>query len=77
MRVRKGSYWVERVFVTRVETPADGVNANFDGGPGRAISQFLSETAGRYEIDASYCDQFGHNVTGNPNGYLRRMEKNN
>ena len=54
-----------------------GQESNFDGGPGRAISQFLSETSGHYEIDASYCDQFGHNVTGNPNGYLRRTDKNN
>ncbi len=49
-----------------------GQEAEFDGGPGRAISQFLFESRGRFEIDASYCDQFGHNVTGNPNGYLRK-----
>ncbi len=48
-----------------------GDDAHLDGGPGRAISQFLSETRGRYEIDTAYCDHYGHNVTGNPNGYLR------
>lgn len=41
------------------------------GGPLRAVSQYLLETSGRFEIDASYCDRYGHNVTGNPNGYLR------
>lgn len=41
------------------------------GGPLRAISQYLMEAPGRFEIDAAYCDRYGHNVTGNPNGYLR------
>lgn len=52
-----------------------GDDARFDGGPGRAISQFIFETTGRYEIDSTYCDHYGHNVTGNPNGYLRRTSK--
>ena len=25
-----------------------------------------------YAIDTALCDQFGHNVTYNPNGWLRR-----
>jgi cephalosporin hydroxylase len=50
-----------------------GDEKRFDGGPQRAIEEFLAETNGRYVIDASYCDRFGHNVTGNPNGYLRRV----
>jgi cephalosporin hydroxylase len=41
------------------------------GGPLRAVSQYLQENPGRFEIDASYCDRYGHNVTGNSNGYLR------
>jgi cephalosporin hydroxylase len=41
------------------------------GGPLRAVSQYLLETPGRFEIVSSYCDRYGHNVTGNPNGYLR------
>ena len=40
------------------------------GGPLRAVSRYLMETSGRFEIDSSYCDRYGHNVTGNPNGYL-------
>jgi len=50
-----------------------GVAHRFNGGPGRAISQFLLESGGRYQIDAAYCDHYGHNFTGNPNGYLRRI----
>lgn len=41
-----------------------------EGGPCRAISEFLRDHP--YEIDATYCDRYGHNVTGNPNGYLRK-----
>lgn len=52
-----------------------GRDSELDGGPGRAISQFLLEGTGRYEIDSSYCDYFGHNVTGNTNGYLRRTTR--
>ncbi len=43
-----------------------------DGGPARSIADFLQESGDRFEIDARYCDQYGRNVTGNPNGYLRR-----
>ncbi|MBI3435043.1 MAG: class I SAM-dependent methyltransferase [Proteobacteria bacterium] len=50
-----------------------GAAHRFAGGPGLGISQFLAERATRYEIDTRYCDRFGHNVTGNPNGYLRRV----
>jgi cephalosporin hydroxylase len=50
-----------------------GVAHKYARGPGAAISQFLAETKGRYEIDAAYCDRYGHNFTGNPNGYLRRL----
>lgn len=50
-----------------------GDDARFDGGPERAIEEFLAGSGGRYVIDERYCDRFGHNVTGNPNGYLRRV----
>ena len=45
----------------------------YDGGPLRAIHEFLVRTKGRYEIDRSYCDYFGRNVTWNVDGYLRRV----
>jgi cephalosporin hydroxylase len=49
-----------------------GDDARFNGGPGRALSEFLAVKGADYEIDRGYCDRFGHNLTGNPNGYLRR-----
>ncbi len=46
----------------------------YDGGPLRAIHEFLSHTNGRYEIDRTLCDYFGTNVTWNVDGYLRRVK---
>ena len=43
----------------------------YDGGPLRAIQEFLAAHP-EFEIDRSYCDFFGHNNTWNVNGYLRR-----
>jgi cephalosporin hydroxylase len=45
----------------------------FDGGPSRALEEFLDNNPGVYEIDTSYCDMFGINATTNPNGYLRKL----
>jgi cephalosporin hydroxylase len=42
-------------------------------GPNRAIAQFIAGQTGRFLIDRDYCDFFGHNVTWNTNGYLRRV----
>lgn len=50
-----------------------GHDGDYEGGPARAIAEFLEERGRSYEIDASYCDQFGVNLTGNPNGYLRKL----
>lgn len=44
----------------------------YGGGPLRAIHAFLAQAGGRYEIDRALCDYFGHNVTWNVDGYLRR-----
>lgn len=46
---------------------------SYAGGPLRAIEAFLGRTAGRYEVDRELCDYFGHNVTWNVDGYLRRL----
>jgi cephalosporin hydroxylase len=45
----------------------------YDGGPLRAIHEFLARTGGRYEIDRTLCDYYGRNVTWNVDGYLRRL----
>lgn len=47
--------------------------AAYDGGPLRAIREFLARGGGRYEIDRSLCDYFGRNMTWNVDGYLRRI----
>ena len=49
-----------------------GTDARYGGGPARAICEFLVDRSDDYEIDERYCDQYGVNVTENPNGYLRR-----
>lgn len=49
------------------------VAERYQGGPSKAIDEFLAEAGGRYEIDTGYCDYFGYNVTWNTNGYLRRV----
>jgi cephalosporin hydroxylase len=46
---------------------------DYAGGPGLGISLFLAASGGRYIVDSTYCDHYGHNFTGNPNGYLRRV----
>jgi cephalosporin hydroxylase len=49
-----------------------GIAERFDGGPVRAIREYLAGEA-PFEIDRSYCDHFGRNVTWNVDGYLRRI----
>lgn len=49
------------------------VGPTYDGGPLRAIQEFLAAAPGRYEIDRAYCDYFGRNVTWNVDGWLRRI----
>jgi cephalosporin hydroxylase len=49
-----------------------GTDAGHDGGPARAICEFLGTRGADYVIDDRYCDLYGINVTENPNGYLRR-----
>lgn len=66
--LRRGEYIVvEDASVSEV-----GDDARFNGGPARAIVQFMCDRGHDYEIDSKYCDFFGRNVTGNPNGYLRK-----
>lgn len=49
-----------------------GLAERYDGGPSRAIEEFLAENPGSFDIETDYCDMFGYNTTYNPNGYLRR-----
>lgn len=43
-----------------------------NSGPHRALKEFLALHDAEYEIDASYCDFFGYNLTWNTNGYLKK-----
>ena len=40
-------------------------------GPRQAMQAFIQRYPGRYSIDTSLTDYYGHNVTWNTNGYLR------
>lgn len=44
-----------------------------NSGPHRALKEFLSDPAHRYEIDPAYCDYFGPNVTWCTNGFLKKL----
>lgn len=52
-----------------------GLKSKYDGGPNRAISEFLTQYTQSFQIANEYCDMFGVNVTYNPNGYLRKLDK--
>lgn len=45
----------------------------YHNGPNRAIEAFLRGDKAPYEIDRTYCDFFGTNVTWNTNGYLKKI----
>lgn len=49
-----------------------GLAEHYRGGPSVAIDRFLADRGMDYEVDRSYCDYFGRNVTWNVNGYIRR-----
>ncbi|MFQ3680392.1 MAG: CmcI family methyltransferase, partial [Pseudanabaenaceae cyanobacterium] len=51
-----------------------GETQAYRGGPNRAIQEFLAEWQEFYEIDTAFSDFFGHNVTWNTNGYLRKVK---
>ncbi len=65
--MRNGEYIVVE---DGIVTPL-GVADEYDGGPIRAIAEFVPANTARFEIDRRYCDRFGHNVTWNIDGYLK------
>lgn len=50
-----------------------GLGQGLNGGPLVAIRTFLDEMGGDYEIDRTYADFWGPNMTWAPDGYLRRV----
>ncbi|MDP2705009.1 MAG: CmcI family methyltransferase [Patescibacteria group bacterium] len=51
----------------------DEIGKKFNGGPLRAIREFLPENK-NFEVDRTYCDMFGKNATFNVNGYLKKIK---
>jgi len=62
----------EYMIVEDAAIPEIGQDSWHGGGAARAIAEFMHDRGSDYEIDAAYCDCYGRNVTGNPNGYLRK-----
>lgn len=50
-----------------------GKYGKYERGPTRAVEEFMAERGDAYELDVSLCDHFGHNVTYNPNGWLKKL----
>jgi len=52
-----------------------GQHKNLNGGPLRAIREFIIED-NKFYVDRKWCDMFGSNATFNVNGYLRKSDAN-
>ena len=50
-----------------------GISERYDGGPNRALGEYLAAHPGVFEIAEDLCDMFGPNATYKPNGYLRKL----
>lgn len=50
-----------------------GMSEAYDGGPNRALAEFVAVSPGLFRVLTQYCDMFGINATYNPNGYLLRL----
>lgn len=66
--VTPGSYYIVEDAVVK----ALGREKEFNGGPGRAINEFLQQHK-NFEVDRKWCDFFGKNATFNTDGFLKRM----
>lgn len=50
-----------------------GIAQQFEGGPNRAVQQFIAKRPGQYRLLTEFCDFWGENVTWNPNGYWLKV----
>jgi cephalosporin hydroxylase len=50
-----------------------GNSSKYNGGPPQAIRDFL-DARDNFQIDTTYCDRYGYNVTWAPNGWLRKTK---
>ncbi|MCK5060224.1 MAG: hypothetical protein KAR00_03740 [Candidatus Pacebacteria bacterium] len=67
--VTYGSYFIVEDGVVNELAKEKGLN----GGPLRAVDEFLKENKG-FVVDRAYCDMFGKNATFNVNGYLKKVK---
>jgi cephalosporin hydroxylase len=66
--IRRGDYLiVEDGIIDRLGL------TGFDGGPLRAIREFLGAYGDLYKVDRKRCDAFGRNTTWNVEGYIQRV----
>lgn len=49
-----------------------GLSEHYDGGPNRAIAEFMAVHPDAFAVETGYCDMFGPNATYSPNAYLRK-----
>lgn len=50
-----------------------GLSELYQGGPNRAVGEFLTTYSNSFRVIDEYCDMFGRNATYNPNGYLVKI----
>lgn len=50
-----------------------GIAHKLDGGPLKAIREYLASSGPLFRVDRAYCDFYGRNATGNAEGYLCRI----
>jgi len=67
--VTVGSYFIVEDGIV----DALGMSRKFEGGPLKAIKEFMKENS-NYIIDRKWCDLFGKNATFNVDGYLKRIK---
>ena len=67
--VTKNSYFIVEDGIV----DALGMSEQFEGGPLRAIREFMNVNSD-YVIDRKWCDLFGQNATFNVDGYLKKVK---
>ena len=50
-----------------------GLADAYNGGPNRAVAEFMAASPRTFRVLQEYCDMFGTNAIYNPNGYLMRF----
>jgi cephalosporin hydroxylase len=68
-RIRKGEFLVvEDGIIDDL-----GISGDYNGGPNRAVREFIAEHGQDYALATELCDFWGLNITWNPNGYWKKI----